>query len=92
MLSGIIILFEISNPQFNYRAGVLSVKNELTRYFGAKNVEDADENMPVFAISCEVTEDDLRKIEAKFTGLSLLALQGEKDKVMNFTERTIKLS
>lgn len=92
MLTGIIIIFETSNPQFNYRAGVMSVKNELTRYFGIKNIEDANENMPVFAVSCEVTEEDLKKIESKFSGLALLALQGEKDKVNNFTQHIIKLS
>lgn len=92
MLTGIIIIFETSNPQFNYRSGVASVKNELTRYFGIKNIEDADEDMPVFVVSCEVTEEDLKKIESKFTGLSLLAIQGEKDKVSNFSERIIQLS
>ena len=92
MLTGIIIIFEASNPQFNYRAGVSSVKNELTRYFGIKNIEDADEDMPVFVVSCEVTEEDLKKIESKFTGLALLAIQGEKGKVANFTEHIIKLS
>lgn len=92
MLTGIIIIFEASNPQFNYRSGVSAVKNELTKYFGIKNIEDADEDMPVFAVSCEVTEEDLKKIESKFTGLSLLALQGEKGKVMNFSERIIQLS
>lgn len=92
MLTGIIIIFETSNPQFNYRSGVASVKNELTRYFGIKNIEDADEDMPVFAVSCEVTEEDLKKVESKFTGLALLAIQGEKGKVTNFTEHIIKLS
>lgn len=92
MLTGIIIIFETSNPQFNYRSGVASVKNELTRYFGIKNIEDSDEDMPVFVVSCEVTEEDLKKIESKFTGLSLLAIQGEKDKVSNFSERIIQLS
>ena len=92
MLTGIIIIFEASNPQFNYRSGVASVKNELTRYFGIKNIEDADEDMPVFTVSCEVTEEDLKKVESKFTGLSLLALQGERGKVTNFSERIIQLS
>lgn len=92
MLTGIIIIFETSNPQFNYCSGVSAVKNELTRYFGIKNIEDADEDMPVFAVSCEVTEEDLKKVESKFTGLSLLALQGERGKVTNFSERIIQLS
>jgi hypothetical protein len=43
-------------------------------------------------VSCEVTEEDLKKVESKFTGLSLLAIQGEKDKVANFSERIIQLS
>lgn len=91
-ITGIIILFDTSNQQFNYRSGVASVKNELTRYFGIKNIEDSDENMPVFAVSCEVTEEDLKKIESKFTCLSLLALQGESDKIKNMSERIISLT
>lgn len=91
-ITGIIIMFETSNPQFNYRAGVASVQNELTRYFGVKNIEDSAEDMPVFAVSGEVTEEDLKKIESKFTGLSLLALQGESDKIKNMSERIISLT
>ena len=43
-------------------------------------------------ISRKITEEDLKKIESKFTGLALLAIQGEKGKVTNFTEHIIKLS
>ena len=92
MITGIIILFECTNPNFNYRAGVLSARQELAKYFGEKYVLDADEDMPVFAVSCEVTEDDLKKLENKFSSLRLLAIQGDPEKVKSFSEHIIKLS
>ena len=91
-ITGIIILFETSNPQLNYRAGVLQAKQELKNYFGSRSIVESDEDMPVFAVNCEVTEEDLSKLENKFASVRFLALQGDPDKIKNMSERIISLT
>ena len=60
---GIVFIAKLQDLDGIYRVIVQKAINEVTAYFGSKNVNFGDDNLPVGVIVCEVTEDDRKLIE-----------------------------
>ena len=90
----IFIVVDANNRNIVYPAAIASVKSEITKYFGMKNVEPDIPEYPTVSIKCEVTQDDINIIKKTIDcdSISLLAIigmeaaKGVKGDIIDLTE------
>lgn len=58
----IIILINSNNGNLNYNTTIYSIKLEIIKYFGIKNILGDILSQPYIHLSCEVTNEDLKEI------------------------------
>lgn len=77
----ILIIVDANNRNIVYPAAIASVKSEITKYFGMKNVEPDIPEYPTVFVKCEVTQDDINVIKKIIdcASISLLAIIGMKE-------------
>ena len=90
-ITGIIILVECTNPSIQYKAHVYAMRKVITEYFGTKSVIEHDEDYPVIALKCEVTQDDINLLEKKYDNIRLLAITGDKEKIDSMSDSIINI-
>lgn len=85
MKTAIWIIISSNNRNIVYPAVVAAVKSEIVKYFGTKNCEPDDAELPIIAVTCEVTQDDINTIKKVLDNdsVNLVALIGasESDRV-----------
>lgn len=74
----ILIIVDANNRNIVYPAAIASVKSEITKYFGTKNIEPDIPEYPTVFVKCEVTQDDINIIKKIIdcASISLLAIIG----------------
>lgn len=90
----IFIVVAADNRNVVYPTAIASVKSEITKYFGMKNVEPDIPEYPTVSIKCEVTQDDINIIKKIIdcSSISLLAIigmgeaKGVKGDIIDLTE------
>lgn len=71
------------NPDINYPELIKESMQKIISHFGTKWAKEAEEDMPMVLVDCNVTEEDITHLEGIMpsTGCRLLCLQAEKDNV-----------
>jgi hypothetical protein len=71
------------NPDINYPELIKEGMQKIISHFGTKWAKEAEEDMPMVLVDCNVTEEDITFLESIMpsTGCRLLCLQAEKDNV-----------
>lgn len=57
------IIISSDNSNIVYPTIVATVKSEIIKYFGTKNCEPNDKELPVILVTCEVTQNDINAIK-----------------------------
>ena len=63
MKTAIWISINSNNRNIVYPAVVAIVKSKIVKYFGTKNCEPNDEELPIAVVTCEVTQNDINEIK-----------------------------
>lgn len=62
-ISKIFIIIDSNNDKINYQATVESVKSEIIKYFGTKNINNFDNSQPIIIVTEEVNNDDINNLQ-----------------------------
>lgn len=76
------------NPDINYPELIKEGIQKIISYFGTKWAKEAEDDMPIVLIDCNVTEEDIAHLEGIMpsTECKLLCLQAKKDNVKSTGE------
>lgn len=81
MKTTIWIIISSANRNLVYSTLVAAVKSKIVKYFGTKNCEPDDVELPIIAVTCEVTQDDINTIKKVLDSdsVNLVALIGSSE-------------